>query len=142
MITGWTLPHPTQILTVPTDDDRTDGKLTDRSVSDTPRHLERHTHDGQPPDVPSQDATDPVQQWKDQLDLSHLEPAESKSLTVMLEPHQAMWDGHLGEVTATQHRVDVIPEAKYVNYQPYRAGTRDREIKKAEIEKMLAQEVI
>jgi hypothetical protein len=60
----------------------------------------------------------------------------------MLEPHQSMWDGHLGEITATQHRIDLIPGAKPVHSQPYRAGTRAREIEKAEIEKMLAQWVI
>jgi hypothetical protein len=96
----------------------------------------------QPPDVPGKDAKVPVKQWKDQLDLCHLEPAERKTVTDMLEPHKAMWDGHLGEVTATQHRIDLIPGARPVHSRPYRAGARAREIEKAEIEKMLAQGVI
>jgi transposase InsO family protein len=142
MILGWTLPHPTQILTVPTGKDRKDGKLIGRSAPEISLNMEQSTHDGQHPDVPGQDATNPVQQWTDQVDLSHLESAERQAVTDMLEPHQAMWDGHLGEVTATKHRIDLIPGAKPVHSQPYRAGTRAREIEKAEIEKMLAQGVI
>jgi hypothetical protein len=134
MILGWTLPHPMQMLTVPADCDRKDGELMGRSAPE----IERTTNGFQPPDIPGQDATDPAQQWKDQVALSHLDSIERKAVTNMLEPHQAMWDGHLGEVTATKHQIDLIPGAKPVHSQPYRAGTRAREIEKAVIEKMLA----
>jgi hypothetical protein len=43
-----------------------------------------------------------------------------------LEPHKDMWDGHLGTVTATQHRIQLTPDAQPVHSQPYRAGTRER----------------
>jgi hypothetical protein len=60
----------------------------------------------------------------------------------MLEPHHAIWDGHLGEITATRHRIDLIPFITPVHSQPYWNRTRAREIEKAEIQKMLAQGVI
>jgi hypothetical protein len=136
MILGWILPHPKQILTVPTGDYRKDGNILGRGTPENSLFLEKTIPEGQPPDILGQDATDPVQQWRDQLDLGYLEPAERKTVTDMLEPHKAMWDGHLGEVTATQHRIDLMPGARPVHSQPYRAGTRAREIEKAEIEKM------
>jgi hypothetical protein len=138
MILGWTLPHPMQILTVHTDGDRKDGELVGWSAPE----IERTTNDFQPPDVPGQDATGPDQRWKDQVDLSLFFSTERQAVTNILEPHKAIWDGHLGEVTATQHRIDLIPGAKPVHSQLYRDGTRAREIEKAEIEKMLAQGVI
>jgi Reverse transcriptase (RNA-dependent DNA polymerase) len=53
-----------------------------------------------------------------------------------------MWDGHLGTVTATQHRIQLTPGAQPVQVQPYRAETRARAAEKEEIQKMLAQDVI
>jgi hypothetical protein len=142
MVLGWTLSHPMQLLTVPTGDYRKDVNIIDRGAPENSLFLEQTTPEGQHPDVLVQDATSPAQQWKGQVDLSHLDSTERKAITNMLEPHQAMWDGHLGEVTATQHRIDLIPGDKPVHSQPYRAGTRAREIEKAEIEKILAQGVI
>jgi hypothetical protein len=75
------------------------------------------------------------------LDLGQLQPAELKTVTDTLEPRNAMWDGHLVELTATKYRIDLIPGARPVHSQPYRAGTRARKIEKAEIEKMLPQGV-
>jgi hypothetical protein len=53
-----------------------------------------------------------------------------------------MWDGHLGTVKATSHRIEILPGAKPIHSQPYRAGNRARAAEKEEIEKMVAQGVI
>jgi hypothetical protein len=37
MVLGWTLPHPMQILTVPTGDDRKDGNIIDRGAPENSR---------------------------------------------------------------------------------------------------------
>jgi hypothetical protein len=142
MVLGWTLPHPMQILTVPTGGDRKEGNIIGRGAPDNSLFLEQTTPECQHPDVLGQDATGPAQQCKYQVDQSHRDSTERKAVTNVLEPHQAMWDDHLGEVTATQHRIDLLPGAKPVHSQPYRDGTRAREIEKEEIEKMLAQGVI
>jgi hypothetical protein len=43
--------------------------------------------------VLGEDETNPVKQWKNQVDLSHIESAERKAVTDMLEHNQAIWDG-------------------------------------------------
>ena len=50
-----------------------------------------------------------------------------------------MWDGSLGEISTTEHRIDVIPGSKPVSQQPYRAGL---EFLASEIDKMLRAGVI
>jgi hypothetical protein len=95
MVLGWTLAHPIQILTVPTGDDRNDGNIIGRVAPENYLFLGQPTTEGQHPDALGQDATGPAQQWKVQVDLSHFDSTERKAVTNMLEPHQAMWDGHL-----------------------------------------------
>ena len=53
-----------------------------------------------------------------------------------------MWDGSLGEISTTEHRIDVITVSKPVSQQPYRAGFREREFLASEIDKMLRAGVI
>jgi Reverse transcriptase (RNA-dependent DNA polymerase) len=53
-----------------------------------------------------------------------------------------MWDGRLGTVAATTHRIEVLPGSKPVHAQPYRAGSHARVAEKTEIDRMLAQQVI
>jgi Reverse transcriptase (RNA-dependent DNA polymerase) len=60
----------------------------------------------------------------------------------MLEPHHRMWDGRLGMVAATTHRIEVFSGSNPVNAQPYRAGSHARVAEKTEIDRMLAQQVI
>ena len=60
----------------------------------------------------------------------------------MLRPHREMWDGRLEAVSATSHRIDLVPGARPVHAQPYRADGRAREVEQEEIEKMLTQGVI
>jgi hypothetical protein len=60
----------------------------------------------------------------------------------MLELHYLMWDGHLGTVKATSHRIEILSGAKPIHSQPYRAGHRARAAEKEYIDKMVAQCVI
>ncbi len=53
-----------------------------------------------------------------------------------------MWKGHLGEVKATTHRIDLEPGTRSIRQAPYRAGYKAREIIKAEMYRMTAQGVI
>jgi hypothetical protein len=83
-----------------------------------------------------------VAAWQDEVDLAHLPPDERVKVLRMLEPHHRMWDGRLGTVAATTHRVEVLPGSKPVRAQPYRAGSHARVAQKTEIDRMLAQQVI
>ena len=47
-----------------------------------------------------------------------------------------MWNGHLGEINATQHRITLKPEYVPTRQPPYRAGHESREIITAQVNKM------
>lgn len=76
------------------------------------------------------------------LDLGHLSEEVRVKVRRMLEKHSSMWLGHLGTISVTQHRIEVKPGSKPVHMQPYRAGPKSREIEAAEVDKMLAEDVI
>jgi hypothetical protein len=47
--------------------------------------------------------------WEEQVELTHLPEKERIEVLDMLRPHREMWDGRLGNVTATSHRIDLTP---------------------------------
>jgi hypothetical protein len=53
-----------------------------------------------------------------------------------------MWDGRLGHVQTTSHRIELMPGATPVHSQPYRAGARAREAESSEVQRMLKSKVI
>lgn len=54
-----------------------------------------------------------------------------------------MWDGHLGRTTMTKRRIELSqPNAAPVHPTPYLTGPKTRALEKAQIEKMLAENVI
>ena len=55
----------------------------------------------------------------------------------MLRKHERMWNGTLGAIHATEHRIELVPGATPVNQPPYRAGHASREIIRTQVEKML-----
>jgi hypothetical protein len=80
--------------------------------------------------------------WKDQLDLQHLTEETQSKVTEMLSKFSSMWTGQLGEINITQHRIDLVPDAKPVYQAPYRAGVKGRKVEKEEVERMLKAGVI
>ena len=52
-----------------------------------------------------------------------------------------MWDCHLGQTSGVEHNIDFMPMAKLYGSVPYRASIRIRDIDKAEVDKMVKQEV-
>ena len=53
-----------------------------------------------------------------------------------------MWDGSLGEIAATEHRIDLVPDARPIASPPYRAGLKAREAEQTEVNRMLEAGVI
>jgi Reverse transcriptase (RNA-dependent DNA polymerase) len=76
------------------------------------------------------------------VNLALLPPEERVEVLRMLEPHHSMWDGRLGTVSATTHRIKMVPGSKPVHAQPYGAGAKARAAEKTEIDQMLAQNII
>ena len=60
----------------------------------------------------------------------------------MLRKHEKMWSGQLGEITVTEHHIDLIKGARPLKSHPYRAGPKPRELEKFEIDKQLKAGVI
>jgi hypothetical protein len=60
----------------------------------------------------------------------------------MLATHRQIWDGRLCRVSATSHYIDLVPGARPVHFQPYRAVPRAREAESAEVRRMLDAGVI
>jgi hypothetical protein len=56
--------------------------------------------------------------------------------------HRSMWDGRLGHVHSATHRIHLVPGAKPVHAQTYRAGPRARENEASEVQRMLKEGVI
>jgi hypothetical protein len=53
-----------------------------------------------------------------------------------------MWDGRLGYVHSTLHRIDLIPGAKPIRPHPYRVAPSAREAESVEVQRMLRAGVI
>jgi hypothetical protein len=53
-----------------------------------------------------------------------------------------MWDSRLGHVHSATHRIQLVPGAKPVHAQLYRAGPRARENESSEVQRMLKEGVI
>jgi hypothetical protein len=126
MILEAALPHLTQVISI---------------AGDAAEHAE-HQRTTPVPSEGEVDASKETRTLADQVNLGHLNEDENEAVLRMLEPHKKMWDGHLGTVTATQHRIQLTPGAQPVHAQPYRAGARARAAEEEEIQKMLAQDVI
>jgi Reverse transcriptase (RNA-dependent DNA polymerase) len=80
--------------------------------------------------------------WKEQVDLNHLLPRQREQMFEVLEGHRSMWDGRLGEVKATTHRIELKEGARPFRAHPYRAGPRAREAEAVEVQRMLKAGVI
>lgn len=80
--------------------------------------------------------------WRKKVSLGTPHEALRTRICQLLEPYQSMWSGHLGTIQATEHHIDLQPDAKPVHQQPYRAGPKKRELEKKEIDMMLDKGVI
>ena len=82
--------------------------------------------------------------WRNKVKLKHLnDETFSRRVIEMLENHQQMWrPGYLGEINATEHRIELKPGTKPIRQLPYHQGLHKRKVKDAAIKEMLKQGVI
>ena len=78
------------------------------------------------------------------MDLSNIDDVSLRyEILSMLAKHEDVWHpGHLGEITATEHRIELAPGTKPIRQAPYRQGHRGRDVQAGEIAKMLEAGVI
>jgi len=55
----------------------------------------------------------------------HVDKKYHPKIRKMLRKHEKIWEGRLGKITATTHRIDLIPGARPFKSAPYRAGPRN-----------------
>ena len=60
----------------------------------------------------------------------------------MMRKFADMWDGSLGEISVTEHHIDLAPDARPITQMPYRAGPKARSFEDAEIRRMPQDGVI
>ena len=95
-----------------------------------------------PPPARTSDPDD-TDDWRSKIDLAHIEDATLRQRIMnMLAKHASMWDGTLGRISATEHRIGVEPGTKPIRSMPYRQGPAVRKIVKQQIDKMLDAGVI
>ena len=86
---------------------------------------------------------EPDSSWRDTVDLEHVDdPALRDRILGMLEKHQTMWNGRLGAIKATVHRIALKPNTRPIHQQPYRAGPKSRAILEEHIQSQLEAGVI
>ena len=76
------------------------------------------------------------------LDLSHVEPRYRERLRTILRKYDTLWSGELGEISATEHRIQLLPGTRPISQQPYRAGPNAREFVAKEVDRMLRAGVV
>ena len=102
----------------------------------------RDEHAGDSEEAPTP-AGDKPRNWKDELDLSHIDDEELRSRVIaILEKHSGMWDGSLGEINATCHRLPLVDGARPHREMPRRTGPETRRKIAEEVRKMLHAGVI
>ena len=110
--------------------------ITPEVVEDIPRP---GTADGETPETAAEVNPD----WRSKIDLSHLTDAKlRKRVMDLLEKHAPVFEGRLGKIKATVHRINLKPGSKPFRMQPYRAGPDKREKIREQIEYQLAAGVI
>lgn len=65
-----------------------------------------------------------------------------RTIRSILKKNSHIWDGHLGEIKATKHRIELIPGARPVRSAPYRQGLKGREFERKTVAKLLREGAI
>ena len=60
----------------------------------------------------------------DDVDLSHIPERYHARIHAMLNKHFAMWSGKLGEITTTEHVIELKPDSRPIAVPPYQAGPK------------------
>jgi hypothetical protein len=141
MVLGHALPHSTAMVALIEDPDVSEGP-TDGDKEHARKELSPMDYGLQwdPPPLPDRPDVE-GDTWKEAVQLGHLPTADRAEILGMLQKHRSMWNGRLGQVHSTAHRIDLIPGQKPVHCRPYRAGPKSRALESAEIQLMLKADV-
>lgn len=74
--------------------------------------------------------------------MEHVPEEYRERLRRLLLKFSHMWNGHLGQIAATEHHIDVLPGTRPIAQPPYRAGPRARQIEQEHVDSMLEKGII
>ncbi|CAN8070206.1 unnamed protein product [Agarophyton chilense] len=78
--------------------------------------------------VDREEGADPERQWKDTVQIGQENGQLWGRIIDLLEEFETMRSGHLGQIKATQYRIELLPDSKPIYQQPYRAGPKARKV--------------
>ena len=136
-IVGTFLPDPTAILNTPV----TLGQVLKLNEVDKPVEGEKNEALSETDKEKPEKGEEKSKTIKD-VDLEYVGLRYQKRVREMLRKYAHMWDGSLSEISTTEHRIDLTPEAKPVGSAPYRVGPKARKAESKEFERMLRAGVI
>lgn len=80
--------------------------------------------------------------WRRNINISPQYNRYRQQVEEVLDLFADKWDGHLGNIKATIHRIEFKPNSKPIFQQPYGAVPKLRQLEKDEIDKMLREGII
>jgi hypothetical protein len=120
MILGYAMPHPTGIFSLVEPEAEPLAKTVPMGLQ-IALSPEDYAMGLDPPPLPDRPDVEGAL-WKQDVELAHLTPQEREKVLTMLRKHRTMWDGRLGQVHTTAHRIQLTPGAKPAYSQPYRVS--------------------
>lgn len=92
--------------------------------------------------IRSDETTQLTKVWNREVSSATQYQSNKQPFLDILSQFKLMWDGHLGRVTMTKRRMDLLqPDTAPVYAKPYQAGSEMSEFKRAEIDKLLAKNI-
>ena len=89
------------------------------------------------------DKSNAEEDWREKLKLEHVDERMRTEIMAMLERHQHMWaKNRLGEISATEHRIELKDGTTPIRQQAYRQGLKRRQQTEAAVKQMLDAGVI
>lgn len=112
-------------------------KRNDLKVEDS-KKMEKHLADAKT--SKEGDSDKPI--TADDLDLSDVDTKHHDEIRNMMRRQEDMWSGKLGNITVTEHTIELESGARPHRAVPYRSGPKERELQGVELDKWLQEDAI
>lgn len=96
----------------------------------TPEEMEALEQEAMKPLAPVEPTPTP------DIDLGNVPDGLRGKLVALLERYKSLWDGTLGTIKETEHRIQLKPGATPVRQHPYKTGPRTRAVEEEQVQMM------
>ena len=76
------------------------------------------------------------------VNTAHVPNSLRERVRAILAKHSTLWDGSLGRISNTEHRIDLTPGTIQIRQHPYRSGSHECGFEHEEVKRMTADGVI